>query len=168
MCKRKGRIMSDANVIITTVVVSAVVILFYWALKSGVTKAATKLGWKPRVKQEKVEAKPKAEKSAEAKQQEQHLASGILYMLVVGGLIWYFLGGGLEKQAAKDMANIQNQVAADVVQQYGITQRNGTAMDRCVQAGMVAAAFLQAQDEANYQQWKAIEKKDCRAAGVSR
>jgi len=37
----------------------------------------------------------------------------------------------------------------------------------CVQAGMVSAAYLQANDEPNYQKWKAIEKTDCKTAGLS-
>jgi hypothetical protein len=35
-----------------------------------------------------------------------------------------------------------------------------------VQAGMVSAAYLQANDSFNYNQWKATEKSDCRAAGM--
>ena len=159
---------STTNIIIITIAVSVVVVLLYWGLKVSLTKAATSLGWKPRVKEALSENKQKPKKVVGKKQQEHNLASGVLYLLIIGGMLWFFFGGGLEKQAAKDMERIQNQVAADVVQQYGIAQRNGTAMDRCVQAGMVIAAFLQAQDEANYQQWKTIEKSDCRSAGLSR
>jgi hypothetical protein len=36
-----------------------------------------------------------------------------------------------------------------------------------VQAGIVSAAFLQAQDETNYQKWKTIEKNDCARAGIA-
>ena len=145
-----------------------VVILFYWGLKVSLTKAAISLGWKPRVKETQPEKEQKQERSIESKQKEHNLASGILNVLIVGGVMWFFFSGGLEKQAAKSMRRIQNQVAADSVAQYGIAHRNGTAMDRCVQAGMVTAAFLQAQDEPNYQQWKTIEKNDCRSAGLSR
>jgi hypothetical protein len=66
------------------------------------------------------------------------------------------------------MQDIQNKVAADAVVQYGIAQRNGSAMDACVQAGLVAAAYLQAQDEANYQRWKLTEKADCAKAGIDK
>jgi len=70
-------------------------------------------------------------------------------------VIYYFWGGGVE-----------NKVATDAVDQYHIAVRNGTPMDRCVHAGLVSAAYIQAKDEANYKEWKAREKADCAAAGV--
>lgn len=66
------------------------------------------------------------------------------------------------------MSEIENQVAEDAVNQYYIAQRNGTAMDRCVQAGLVAAAWLQAENEPKYQQWKQVEAADCEDAGIPR
>jgi hypothetical protein len=53
---------------------------------------------------------------------------------------------------------IENQVAADAVRQYEIAKRNGNAMDAYTAAGMAVAAFLQANDEPNYQKWKKIEE----------
>lgn len=50
--------------------------------------------------------------------------------------------------------------------QYGIAKRNGSDIDACVQAGMVAAAYLQAENEAGYQVWKQTEKADCAKAGL--
>ena len=35
-----------------------------------------------------------------------------------------------------------------------------------VQAGLVSAAYLQAQNEASYQNWKDIQKMDCKNAGM--
>jgi hypothetical protein len=87
-------------------------------------------------------------------------------MVAAGG--WYYFGGGLEQQADRTLQDIHNKVAADAVAQYGIAQRNGSAMDTCVQAGLVAASFLQAKDEANYQQWKQTEKADCSRAGIEK
>ncbi len=101
---------------------------------------------------------PKASKS---------LAMEILGIAAVGFIIWFYFMGGIEQKTDSDMQNIKDKVASDSVAQYRIAERNGTAMDRCVQAGMVTAAFLQAKDEDDYRQWKAIEAKDCRAAGVS-
>ncbi len=89
-----------------------------------------------------------------------------LGVLVV--MVWYYIGGGLENQAARDLQKIQDKVAADAVTQYEIAKRNGSQIDACVQAGMVAAAYLQAKDEAHYQQWKQTEKADCAKAGVPR
>jgi len=64
------------------------------------------------------------------------------------------------------MQEIEDQVAADSVNQYRIAKNNGTPMDACVQAGLVAAAFLQAKDEPNYKKWKSVEHEDCIAAGM--
>lgn len=64
------------------------------------------------------------------------------------------------------MADINDQVTEDVMAQYDIAKRQGDPIQICVQAGLVSAAFLQAQDEANYQTWKSIEKMDCAAAGM--
>jgi hypothetical protein len=82
--------------------------------------------------------------------------------------IWFYLGGGLQKQAAKDMRNIERQVADDSVKQYEIAKTSGSAVDRCVQAGIVAAAYLQAKDDAEYKHWKQTEGSDCESAGVPR
>lgn len=87
-----------------------------------------------------------------------------LCVLVAGG--WYFFGGGLDQQASRDMTKIENKVATDAVDQYRIAERSGTKMDRCVQAGLVSAAYLQAKDEDNYKVWKRTERIDCDAAGV--
>lgn len=59
-------------------------------------------------------------------------------------------------------------MASDAVTQYEIAKRSGSAIDACVQAGFVSAAYLQAKDESNYQRWKGTEKIDCLAAGINR
>jgi hypothetical protein len=86
----------------------------------------------------------------------------------MAGLAWYLFGGGLEKQAAGELQDITDKVARDLAEEYNIVARRGTAMDRCVQAGFVAASYLQAKDETSYTQWKVIESRDCREAGVPR
>lgn len=82
--------------------------------------------------------------------------------------VWYLWGGGLEKQAAKDLGDIEQQVAIDSVNEYKIAKRSGSSMDACVHAGIVAAAYLQANDEENYRRWKLTESVDCNAAGLPR
>jgi 4-amino-4-deoxy-L-arabinose transferase-like glycosyltransferase len=72
----------------------------------------------------------------------------------------------LEEQTNASLEEIHKQVARDAMKQYEITMRNGSAMDRYVQASMVAAAFLQAKDEVNYKAWKSIEKLDAIEAGI--
>jgi hypothetical protein len=91
----------------------------------------------------------------------------ILSIVLLVGLVWYFAGGGLESHAASEMNNIENQVALDAEKQYDIAKRSGNAIDTYVHAGLVAAAYLQAKDEANYSKWKEIEKHDAKAAGMT-
>lgn len=72
------------------------------------------------------------------------ISQAIVSLIVAVGIGWYFFGGGLEKQAAKDLRQLYDQVAEDAVKQYWIAKRNGSAIDACVQAGLVTASFLQA------------------------
>lgn len=88
------------------------------------------------------------------------------YLVFAGVILWFFAGGGLDKKVAHEMQNIENQVAIDAVNQYQIAQRQGNAIQVCVQAGLVSAAYLQAKDEPNYRQWKKTESEDCSRAGV--
>ena len=90
----------------------------------------------------------------------------IITIIISIGLLWYFFGGGLEKQTSNKMQEIENQVANDAVQQYEIAKRGGDKMQTYVQASLVAAAYLQAKDEANYNKWKAIEKEEAKNAGM--
>lgn len=80
--------------------------------------------------------------------------------LVIFGLIFYggynFLTHG-----------IKNSVASDAVKQYEIAKQQGDKNQICLEASMVSAAYLQAQDQENYNKWKAIEKNDCKNAGLN-
>lgn len=94
---------------------------------------------------------------------------GALISLGVFAYMGYmFYGGGIQKEAAESMRSIQQQVATDTETQYNITKQSGTAIDQCVHAGMTAAAYLQAEDQSSYANWKAVERRDCDAAGVPR
>lgn len=95
-----------------------------------------------------------------------HVAKGVISLVFLAVAAWYFFGGGLEQQAQSGMDDIYSKVAQDAIDQYRITARNGSAIDRCVQAGMVSAAFLQAKNDAAYAQWKQTESADCGAAGM--
>jgi hypothetical protein len=99
---------------------------------------------------------------------KQNPAGAVVALLVIGGLVWFFFFGGLEQQVTSNLNDIHQQVATDAVTQYNIAKRSGTPMDACVHAGIVAAGYLQAKNEAAYQQWKALEKADCRIAGLDR
>ena len=92
--------------------------------------------------------------------------AGLIGLVAIGFGVWFWFGGGLEKQAQKDMLHIEQQVAEDAVKEYDIAKRSGSTMDAYVHAGLVAAAYLQAKDEANYQKWKSIETSEAQRAGM--
>lgn len=96
-------------------------------------------------------------------------------ILAIGGGIYGIAWYGAEHPAGvpsfdravnQEMKRIEKSVADDQVKQYGIAKRSGDTLQACVQAGMVKAAFLQANDEVNYRKWMAAEKADCAAAGT--
>jgi len=94
------------------------------------------------------------------------IIGAIATLIFAAGSFWFLFGGGLEQQTENTLQNIREQVADDLVEQYEIAKRSGDAMDACVHAGIVAAAFLQAKDERNYQKWKEIEKRERQRAGL--
>jgi hypothetical protein len=91
---------------------------------------------------------------------------GIISLIFVIGLLYFLFGGGIEKQAANEMQKLENQVALDSERQYEIAKNSGNGMDSYVHAGLVAAAYLQAEDEVNYKKWKEIEKQEAKNIGM--
>jgi hypothetical protein len=93
-----------------------------------------------------------AEEKTENKPTALHSLIGFLILFAGGwfGINWW----------------IDHKVISDAVGQYEIVKRNGSARDACHQAKMVAAAYLRAKDEAEYQKWTAVTKEDCAVAGV--
>ncbi len=65
-----------------------------------------------------------------------------------------------------EMQRIENKVAEDAVKEYEIAKRQGDKMQIYVQASLVSAAYLQANDEENYKKWKDIEKQAASDAGM--
>jgi hypothetical protein len=94
------------------------------------------------------------------------LVKSILFGLLFVGLMFYIFGGGIDRQVANDMQKIENQVALDAEKQYEIAKKGDDKMQTYVQASLVATAYLQAKDEANYIKWKAIEKEEAINAGI--
>lgn len=88
----------------------------------------------------------------------------VLVLLFSVAVSMFFAPGAPLVQA--QMKSIHQQVAEDSMRQYNIARQHGGPMDVCVQAGMVAAAFLQAQQESQYASWKATESADCARAGL--
>jgi len=64
------------------------------------------------------------------------------------------------------MQDISDQVAKDAEDQFAMVQNSGTPIDKCVQAGMVSAAYLQAKRSDKYDHWKTIERGLCASAGL--
>lgn len=157
--------MSDTT--ITILISGAVLLLLYWAVRTGIVSFYRRIR-KPAGAIEKAPVGRPSAKTSPERATQNSAATNIAFVIVFGGMLWYLFGGGLEQQAAKNLQGIKNQVAADAVAQYEIARRHGSAVDRCVQAGLVSAALLQAHDEANYRRWKAVEESDCASAGVPR
>jgi hypothetical protein len=88
---------------------------------------------------------------------------GFLLLLSASALL-----PGCEMAVDAQMKGIHDQVAADAVEQYEIVSRDGSPIDKCVHAGMVAAAYVQAKDEPNYARWKNTENLVCASAGLPR
>ena len=61
-----------------------------------------------------------------------------------------------------------NRAVDDQVLQYNSAVKSGSQNDRCVQAGFVASAYIQAKDEPNYEAWSGIRSNECKAAGIAR
>ena len=92
----------------------------------------------------------------------------IVGLFVIGGVIRVSLNSGsAQEQTNTVLEDIRNQVATDAVKQYEIANRQGDKMQICVQAGFVSAAYLQAQNESSYRNWKDIQEMDCKRAGLS-
>ena len=72
----------------------------------------------------------------------------------------------INRQAEAEITRIERQVVNDQIEQLKIAVKHGSPADICVQAGIVTAALLQANDEAGYAEWKKVERKACKAAGL--
>lgn len=87
---------------------------------------------------------------------------------LLSGLAVVLVLAGCDSAVDAQMDSAYDKVSSDMVAQYEIAKKQGDKMQICVQAGMVSAAYLQAKDEAKYNEWKAIEKSDCEAAGITK
>ncbi len=85
------------------------------------------------------------------------VVQGVVALAVFGATAWFFWAGGLERKVADDM-----------IANYNTAKATGDAMQTCVHAGMVVAAYIQANDAANAKVWQATERSDCERAGAPR
>lgn len=91
---------------------------------------------------------------------------GVLVLVLVIGATFIFINISSDTSTSTSMQKIEDQVATDAVNQYNIAKKSSDPIQICVQAGLVAAAYLQAKDESNYLAWKETEKADCKRAGM--
>jgi len=94
----------------------------------------------------------------------------ILFYLAALFVGWWLFGGGAVNHPDLFglMPGYRNKAADDAVAQYNLAKQQGDQTKACEQAGAVAAAYLQTQDQNGYSQWKSIEAVDCSAAGTPR
>jgi hypothetical protein len=79
---------------------------------------------------------------------------------------WAILGVWLFCAGCGQVADAQTQLVRTlrVRSAIGDYEKSRVAMDRCVKAKMVAAAYSDAKDRAETQAWEAREHEDCRVA----
>ena len=64
------------------------------------------------------------------------------------------------------LSSMKDDVARDAEHQYELADQSGNKIDKCVQAGMVAAAYLQADNADKYREWVSTRNLDCAVAGI--
>ncbi len=92
----------------------------------------------------------------------------VLSFIVLAVTVRLCLHGGVKNRAAVDASVINRQLAEYAVTEYELMYHHGAAWDRCAQARVVVAGYLQAKDDTNYQAWRRIEAADCTLAGILR
>jgi len=82
------------------------------------------------------------------------------------------LGLGLLCAGCGQVADAQARLVADLrikdaIADYEQAGRSGSALNRCVKAKLVVAAYSDARDEAETQAWTARQDEDCHAAAAT-
>lgn len=73
----------------------------------------------------------------------------------------------MQQDANDYLDQVRLDVAADAEASFELAKQHGSAIDRCVAAQQVAAAYQAAQSTPQYAKWKNIEGVECQAAGLS-
>ena len=85
----------------------------------------------------------------------------------VSALTLVLFGAACAGPSQQTTSGVDNRkVVSDALDRYNNAKRSGTPIDLCVQARVVAAAYLQVKDEENYNIWKETEATDCGAVGM--
>ena len=66
----------------------------------------------------------------------------------------------------KELQDIHQQVIKDAIAQYENIKKTDDKIEICVYAGMVTAAYTQANNKTEADKWKIIEDQDCKKAGI--
>lgn len=96
---------------------------------------------------------------------QKYLIGAFLLCFVVA-IFYSRITDDYDRSAFATEQTIYRSVANDVVNQYEIAARHGDKMQMYVQAGICAAAFLQAGDEMNYRKWKDREREIGKGLGI--
>lgn len=88
------------------------------------------------------------------------------YLILMGGAFVLTANGGMQKITDHNLDTINKKLAQSAVQQFNMTVKTGSIIDICVQASVVEAAYLQAKDETNYQEWHKLKALACKKANL--
>lgn len=94
-------------------------------------------------------------------------AIGITLVVIFTLIVLLALAIPSEEEVEQAVNETYQDYATDVIAQYEMTKQHGTAIDQCLAAQQVAAAYLHANSTDAYATWKDISGAACRAAGLS-
>ena len=89
-----------------------------------------------------------------------------LVLFIIGGFLSMVTPSGytsetVHRQAAVTMKSIHLDVAKDYERQYYNIAVYGSKAEKCAYAGMVSAAWNQANNMNKFREWKRTENRDC-------
>lgn len=73
---------------------------------------------------------------------------------------------GCTSPEQKELEDVHREVIKDAIAQYEAIKKSDDKIEVCVYAGMVTAAYVQANNEKEAKKWKDIEDVDCKRAGI--
>lgn len=87
----------------------------------------------------------------------------LVLVLVFCAAFWNYFG---DEAKASLGTLLQNDPPAvlEATAQYSEAEKSGSLLQLCVRASVVSKAYRDAQDAANYDKWKTIERANCDAA----
>lgn len=94
-----------------------------------------------------------------------------IVLAAVAAVSWWYgrvvvLPSNETEPARKLQESVDTSLIRQATRQYELVVANGTKIERCVHAGLVANAYLHAMQEDGYKAWSAVKKRDCEAAGL--